>query len=95
MKGQWENENNYEYIVPKYCYKNNIPTLKQIYEKDMDFDKRPYNYELEYFDGKGNIQIKIHFAQVYKKCKPIGLKQICHMYIENKILKESTKNDIV
>ena len=25
----------------------------------------------------------------------IGLKQICHTKIENKILKESTKNDIV
>ena len=27
--------------------------------------------------------------------KIIGLKQICHKYIENKILKESTRNDIV
>ena len=35
--------------------------LKQIYEKDIDCYERPYDYELEYIDSKGNIEIKIHF----------------------------------
>lgn len=35
--------------------------IKQIYENDIDCYKRPYDYELEYIDSKGNILVKIHF----------------------------------
>lgn len=42
-------------------FKGKEKDLKQIYEKDIDCYKRPYDYELEYIDSKGNIEIKIHF----------------------------------
>ena len=42
-------------------FKGKEKDLKQIYEKEIDCYKRPYDYELEYIDGKGNIEIKIHF----------------------------------
>lgn len=42
-------------------FKGKEKDLKQIYEKGIDCYKNPYDYELEYIDGKGNIEIKIHF----------------------------------
>lgn len=38
--------------------------LKQIYEEEVDCYNKPYDYELEYIDGKGNIEIKIHFKNI-------------------------------
>ena len=42
-------------------FKGKEKDLKDIYEKEIDCYKRAYDYELEYIDGKGNIEIKIHF----------------------------------
>lgn len=42
-------------------FKGKEKDLKEIYEKEIDCYNRPYDYELEYIDGKGNIEIKIHF----------------------------------
>ncbi len=39
--------------------KNN--NIRQIYENSIDCYNRAYDYELEYIDSKGNIEIKIHF----------------------------------
>ena len=35
--------------------------IKKIYEDQIDCYNRSYDYELEYIDSKGNIEIKIHF----------------------------------
>ncbi len=43
-------------------FKGKEKDLIQIYEKDIDCYNRPYDYELEYIDGKGNLEIKIHFT---------------------------------
>lgn len=43
-------------------FKGKEHDLKQIYEKEIDCYNKPYDYELEYIDGKGNIEIKIHFG---------------------------------
>lgn len=42
-------------------FKGNVKDVKTIYENYIDCYKRPYDYELEYIDGCGNIEIKIHF----------------------------------
>ena len=36
--------------------------LQKIYDTKIDIDNRPYDYELEYIDGKGNLTIKIHYT---------------------------------
>lgn len=35
--------------------------IQYIYEEKIDAQKRRYDYELEYMDEEGNIEIKIHF----------------------------------
>ena len=42
-------------------FKGKEKDLKQIYEKEIDCCEKNYNYELEYIDGKGNLEIKIHY----------------------------------
>lgn len=42
-------------------FKGNVKDVKTIYEDYIDCYKRPYDYELEYIDGCGHIEIKIHF----------------------------------
>lgn len=42
-------------------FKGKEKDLKQIYEKEIDCYEKTYNYELEYIDGKGNLEIKIHY----------------------------------
>lgn len=42
-------------------FKGRIENLKQIYEQEIDCYDRTYDYELEYIDSKGNLEIKIHF----------------------------------
>lgn len=42
-------------------FKGKASNLKEIYEKDIDCYEKPYDYELEYIDSKGNIEIKIHY----------------------------------
>lgn len=37
--------------------------VKTIYEVEIDSKSKDYDYELEYIDGKGNIEIKIHFTE--------------------------------
>lgn len=36
--------------------------IREIYENQVDCYNKKYDYELEYIDGKGNIEIKIHFC---------------------------------
>ena len=36
--------------------------IKKIYEQEIDCYERPYDYELEYIDGRGNLEIKIHYT---------------------------------
>lgn len=43
-------------------FKGKEKYLKQIYENKIDCYNKPYNYELEYIDGKGNLEIKIHYT---------------------------------
>lgn len=43
-------------------FKGKEKDLKQIYENKIDCYNKPYNYELEYIDGKGNLEIKIHYT---------------------------------
>jgi hypothetical protein len=43
-------------------FKGKEKDLKQIYENKIDYYNKPYNYELEYIDGKGNLEIKIHYT---------------------------------
>ncbi|MCM1052796.1 MAG: hypothetical protein NC483_02295 [Ruminococcus sp.] len=42
-------------------FKGKEKDLKDIYEQVVKCYERPYDYELEYIDGKGNIEIKIHY----------------------------------
>lgn len=42
-------------------FKGKEKDLKQIYENKIDCYEKTYNYELEYIDGKGNLEIKIHY----------------------------------
>lgn len=35
--------------------------VQKIYEEEIDCYNMKYDYELEYIDGKGNIEIKIHY----------------------------------
>ena len=35
--------------------------IREIYENQIDCYNKDYDYELEYIDSKGNIEIKIHF----------------------------------
>lgn len=42
-------------------FKGRENDLKQIYEIEIDCYEKIYDYELEYIDGKGNIEIKIHY----------------------------------
>lgn len=44
-------------------FKGKMEDLKSVYEKEIDSLNRPYDYELEYFDDKGNMEIKIHFIR--------------------------------
>ena len=37
--------------------------VKEIYENSIDCNNKLYDYELEYIDGQGNIEIKIHFIE--------------------------------
>lgn len=43
-------------------FKGKEKDLKQIYEKEIDCYDKTYNYELEYIDGRGNLEIKIHYT---------------------------------
>ncbi len=43
-------------------FKGEEKDLKQIYENKIDCYNKPYDYELEYIDGKGNLEIKIHYT---------------------------------
>lgn len=43
------------------AFKGKEKDLVKIYEKDIDCYNKSYDYELEYIDGKGNLEIKIHF----------------------------------
>ncbi len=43
-------------------FKGKEKDLKQIYENKIDCYNKLYNYELEYIDGKGNLEIKIHYT---------------------------------
>lgn len=45
-------------------FKGKEKDLKQIYEKEINCYEKAYNYELEYIDGRGNIEIKIHYLNV-------------------------------
>jgi len=42
-------------------FKGKDENLKEIYESDIKCYDNPYDYELEYIDSKGNIEIKIHY----------------------------------
>ena len=42
-------------------FKGRQNDVKEIYENSIDCKHKLYDYELEYIDGKGNIEIKIHF----------------------------------
>ncbi len=42
-------------------FKGKAKDLKQLYEKEIDCYEKAYNYELEYIDSKGNLEIKIHY----------------------------------
>lgn len=42
-------------------FKGKDNNIRQIYENSIDCYNRAYDYELEYIDSKGNIEIKIHF----------------------------------
>ncbi len=42
-------------------FKGKENNIRQIYENSIDCYNRNYDYELEYIDSKGNIEIKIHF----------------------------------
>jgi hypothetical protein len=42
-------------------FKGKDSETKEIYENQIDCYNRDYDYELEYIDSKGNIEIKIHF----------------------------------
>ncbi len=44
-------------------FKGKEANLRMIYEKDIDCNNMYYDYELEYIDGKGNIEIKIHYIK--------------------------------
>lgn len=37
--------------------------LKEIYDIEIGYEKE-YDYELEYIDGKGNLEIKIHYKSI-------------------------------
>lgn len=54
-----------EIVLPNWeewvSFKGQEKDLKEIYEKEVDCYKKPYDYELEYIDGQGNIEIKIHY----------------------------------
>lgn len=55
----------FEINLPEFSewetFKGKASNLKEIYEKDIDCYEKPYDYELEYIDSKGNIEIKIHY----------------------------------
>ncbi len=42
-------------------FKGKTANLKEIYDVDIDCYNKKYDYELEYIDGNGNLEIKIHF----------------------------------
>lgn len=42
-------------------FKGKEKDIKQIYEKEIDCYEKTYDYELEYIDAKGNLEIKIHY----------------------------------
>lgn len=48
-------------------FKGKEKDLKQIYEKEIDCYEKTYNYELEYIDGEGNLEIKVHYVNAKKK----------------------------
>lgn len=59
---------NVEYIELKLpslneweTFKGKDSKIKEIYEDQIDCYNRSYDYELEFIDSKGNIEIKIHF----------------------------------
>lgn len=56
----------FELNLPEFSewetFKGKSSNLKEIYEKDIDCYGKPYDYELEYIDSKGNIEIKIHYT---------------------------------
>ncbi len=45
-------------------FKGKDNNIRQIYENSIDCYNRAYDYELEYIDSKGNIEIKIHFINI-------------------------------
>lgn len=42
-------------------FKGKDNDIKNIYDNYIDVDNKKYDYELEYIDDKGNIEIKIHY----------------------------------
>ena len=48
-----------------------------------------------YIDAFKYLDVSEKKRQNLKELQSIGLKQICHKYIENKILKREHKHDIV
>lgn len=54
-----------EKVLPDFkewkTFKGKAKDLKQIYERDIDCYEKPYDYELEYIDSHGNLEIKIHY----------------------------------
>lgn len=44
-------------------YKGKNKDVKDLYEKNIDCYNKRYDYELEYIDGLGNIEIKIHYIK--------------------------------
>lgn len=52
------------YLDEWEAFKGKEKDIKRIYEEDINCYERPYDYELEYIDGKGNIEIKIHFKEI-------------------------------
>lgn len=52
------------YLDEWKTFKGKEKDIKRIYEEDINCYERPYDYELEYIDGKGNIEIKIHFKEI-------------------------------
>lgn len=52
------------YLDEWETFKGKEKDIKRIYEEDINCYERPYDYELEYIDGKGNIEIKIHFNEI-------------------------------
>ncbi len=43
------------------AFKGRSEDLERIYKEEVDCCRKSYDYELEYFDSKGNVELKIHY----------------------------------